>query len=245
MRSLVIKTLAIATLALTSGSLLANNNLIRKGFYFGANVGSAFITGQQYNEITNAVPPTVYRNEASARGYHGALFAGYTFYCDCRFTMGLDLSVNAYSNRGRFTQHLFTEFSQTHFQESFDLNYAINLTVHPGWKINDCTVFYGVFGYSHAKLEVETKNLLPDNPTDYPLQFEDTETLHGFVVGIELDRQLTCQFSVFAGYEYTYYGNASINDATEGLNSETPRHLTDRSLTLDSNVFRMGVAYTF
>lgn len=246
MRSRFTASVALLTLACSSSSLFAHYaHALLKGFYVGANVGSAFITGQQYNQITHDVPPTVYRNEASARGYHGAAFVGYQFYNDCRFTMSMDLSADFFSNRGRFTQHLYTDTNRTHFQESFDINHAINLTVHPGWKINDATIFYGVFGYSNARLEVEAKNLLPETANESPLVFDDHETLHGFIVGAGLQRQLTCQFGVFASYQYTYYGNASINDAVTGTGTEAPRYLTDRSLTLDSNVFKMGVVFSF
>jgi opacity protein-like surface antigen len=266
------RTATAVAIMLSSGVTLADG--FQKGFYIGANTGASFVTGQTNSELTrgsdflgflensigNGLPegfanPIVYRDEASARGYNGGLLVGWNFYCDREYIYGVELSGNLYSNRGYQTWWTYGVASILNFQESWDLSYSAELTFKPGWLISNTTELYAIIGVSVAQVNTELKNLNSDtvNESD-PVTVENEKTIYGFVLGAGIQKQLCNRLSVFTSYQYTYYSKASLSDGVEGSFStarndentfDPATHITDRKLRIDSNVFKVGLIYTF
>lgn len=241
----------IALLALSSTAAVASH--VHKGFYVGANTGTSYVDGEHFTKLidtqTETQPdftPVIYRDDAGARGFSSSLFAGWNFYCDRGLLVGIDLSADIFSNQGRFTEYLQTPIHKINYQESFNLNYAINTTLQPGWLINDCTVLYGILGYSYARMDVVAKNLYIPSAGTSALESKHGDTIHGFVLGAGIRRQFAKYVSVFASYQYTHYGRTCLSNirSGEGLNF-SPFELKERSITLDSSVFKIGMAVTF
>lgn len=240
----------IALLAVASTTICASP--LHRGFYVGANTGVSYVDGEHFTRLVDTntetpdFAPVVYRDDAGARGYSSSLFAGWNFYCDRGVLLGIELSGDIFSNRGRFTEYLQTPLHKFNYQESFNLNYALNTTLQPGWLINDCTVLYGILGYSYARMDVIAKNLYLPSAGDSAVESKHGDIVHGFVLGAGIRRQFAKYVNVFASYQYTHYGRTKLNDITSGEGLlYSPVTLTDRSITLDSSVFKIGMAVTF
>jgi opacity protein-like surface antigen len=266
------RTATAVAIMLSSGVTLADG--FQKGFYVGANTGASFVTGQTNSELTRGIEflgflentlgtglpegfadPIVFRDEASARGYNGGLFVGWNFYCDHEYVLAVELNGNLYSNRGYQTWWTYGENSLLNFQDSWNLAYSAELTFKPGWLISNTTELYAIMGVSVAQVNTELKNLLSDTLTPGDsASVKDEKTIYGFVLGAGIQKQLCNRLSAFSSYEYTYYGKASLSDGAEGSIGENENNgnsfefgtqITDRKLRIDSNVFKVGLIYTF
>lgn len=253
---------SIVALALTTGASYASN--FHPGFYIGLNSGASFVSGQTYSELTRdpnffpsfpfGVNPTVFRDEGSTRGYNAGALVGWNFYCDREYIYGLELTGNLYTNRAHQTWWSFgTSFGQfggtplLNFQESWDLTYSADLTFKPGWLVNSSTELYAILGASVAQLKTELKNLSPNN-NDFNsdvVTFDDQKTIWGAVLGAGIQKELCNKLSAFASYQYTYYGKHTLSDGAEGGDSSQGSNILNRTLRIDSNVFKVGLIYTF
>lgn len=245
-------------IALSSGTALAQN--FQKGFYIGINSGAAFVTGQTNDKFITAPNfynptslTTHYRDEASQRGYDGGVFLGWNFYADREYVYGLELSGNTYSNTANQTFWNFTPdvdaFNLINFQESWKIRYAFDLTFKPGVLISDSSELYGILGVSTAKLKTKLKNLVPNSAGSSPLTFSDSKDVYGFVLGAGLNKQLCNHLGLFTSYQYTYYGSKHLSDGVEGNpgegNDVFQTYVKHRNLRVDTNVFKVGLVYTF
>lgn len=240
-------------LALLSTSTFASH--LHKGFYVGANTGVAYIDGDHYTKLIDAqsdpqiaadFAPVVFRDDAGARGFSGSLLAGWNFFCDRGLIVGIELSGDIFSNRGRFTENLQTPLHKINYEENFNLNYAVNTTLQPGWLINDSSALYAIVGYSYGRMDSEAKNLYLPSAGDSVLQSKHGDAVHGFVLGAGIKRQFAKYVYVFASYQYTHYGRTGLADVTGGAGKAfSPFMFKDRSITLDSSVFKLGMAVTF
>lgn len=245
-------------IALSSGTALAQN--IHKGFYIGINSGAAFVTGQTNDKFINApnfINPisltTHYRDEASERGYDGGVFLGWNFYVDREHAYGLELSGNTYSNTANQTLWNFTPDANgldiINFRESWKIRYAFDLTFKPGLLISDSSELYGILGVSTAKLKTKLKNLVPNLAGSSPLTFSDSKDVYGFVLGAGAQTELCNHLGLFASYQYTYYGSKHLSDGVEGNpgndNQDFRTFIKHRTLRVDTNVFKVGLVYTF
>ncbi len=253
-------------LALSSSMALADVFQFQKGFYIGANTGASFVTGQTYDELrlSNTFPgpfagsKTVFRDEASARGYNGGAFLGWNFYVDREYIYGLEISGNAYTNRAH--QTFWSEGNQTtptpvhilNFEESWDMKYSADITFHPGVFVSDSTALYGILGGSIAEIKTNFKSV-SHAPGVRDRSNDESETLYGFVLGAGVQKQLCNRLSMVASYQYTYYGDHSLRNHHIPLPAPTLRQagesnfngVNHRTLTVDTNVFKLGLLYTF
>lgn len=212
---------------------------------------------------------TTYRDQGSARGYSGGAFLGWNFYVDREYIYGLEIAGNAYSNRAHHTIWSVGEYNNSNllahvlnFDESWDMKYSADLTFHPGVFVSESTALYGILGVSIAEINTNFKQL--SRNTQPTLQYrqnglehhhdnEESETVYGFVLGAGVQKQLCNRLSLVASYQYTYYGDHSLRDEpipfvpvnpgvrqTQGFNG-----VHHRTITLDSNVFKLGFLYTF
>lgn len=255
------RTASIVALALTSATSYADE--FHKGLYIGLNSGASFVTGQTYSELTRDefFSPSfagvrnsmVFRDEGSTRGYNGGALIGWNFYADRSYIYGLELTGNLYSNRAHQTWwNVGTRFANIpflNFQESWDLTYSADLTFKPGWFATPSTELYALFGVSVAQLRTELRNLSPDPGNSAPNTFDDEKNIYGFVLGAGIQKEVCNKFSVFASYQYTYYGKKSLSDGGEGSFDNSSivdgSSVLNRSIRIDSNVFKVGLIYTF
>lgn len=157
------------------------------------------------------------------------------------------------------------------FENVYDLDYALNLTFRPGVKINDSTVFYGILGVSWACFDNEVNRInrrggrsgggeqeapsamrVSHNNYGEPVnKKEDDDNLFGFVLGAGLSKQVTHYMSVFGSYQYTYYGKTDLDgfesqmQHPQGEADPTDITVSERSATIDSNIFKIGVIFNF
>lgn len=246
MASKIIKTTAAISLALSSCSVLASNFEFQKGFYIGANTGASFVTAQTQNvssiDNVQGLTRTIARHEDSARGYNGGVLLGWDFYADKEYIVGVVASGNAYTNRGFQTYSNPGAVVPQHFQESWKMNYSADLNFKPGWFISESTELYALLGASVARIDTEYKNFVFYGYDNKPL--EQKKTLYGAVLGAGVQKQLCNRFSVFASYQYTYYGKTRLNDVV--INTEGGLISTDhRKMRIDTNVAKIGLIYTF
>ncbi|MBX9587459.1 MAG: outer membrane beta-barrel protein [Gammaproteobacteria bacterium] len=250
-------------LALSSSLALADGFQFQKGFYIGANTGASFVTGQTYDELRldNLYPSflagtkTIFRDEASARGYSGGAFLGWNFYADREYIYGFEISGNAYSNRAHHTTWSIGQYNGgvvlanvLNFDQSWDMRYSADLTFHPGVFISESTALYGILGASIAEISTNFKE------SGRHQNNEESNTLYGFVLGAGIQKQLCDRFSMFVSYQYTYYGDPSLRDhhipipvvpALRQVREDDFNGVHHRTLTLDTNVFKLGLLYTF
>lgn len=257
---------AAVALAFSSSIALADGFQFQKGFYIGANTGASFVTGQPYDELRliDSYPgfladtKTIFRDEGSARGYSGGAFLGWNFYVDREYIYGLEISGNAYSNRAHQSIWSIGAYNQSviladvlNFDESWDMKYSADLTFHPGVLLSESTSLYGIFGASIAEISTTFKESRRHHSHD------ESDTLYGFVLGAGIQKQLCNRLSMFVSYQYTYYGDHSLRDHTINipLVNATPtlRQVREdnfngvhhRTLNIDTNVFKIGMLYTF
>lgn len=244
--------------ALSSGTAIAQN--FHKGFYIGINSGASFVTGQTDDKFitgVNFINPermtTRYREEDSQRGYNGGVLIGWNFYVDREYVYGIELSANEYSNTAHQTFWNFTPDANVNdlinFQESWKLRYVFDLTFKPGVLISDFSELYGIIGVSTSKSKTELKNLVPQLAGSSPLTFHDSKDVYGFVLGVGAQAQLCNHLGVFTSYKYTYYGDKHLSDGVEGNpgdgNEDFQTFIKHRKLNVDTNVFNIGLVYTF
>ncbi len=262
-----------AALALSSSVALADGFQFQKGFYIGANTGASFVTGQTYDELRlNTSFPgflagtkTTYRDEGSARGYSGGAFLGWNFYVDREYIYGLEISGNAYSNRAHHTIWNIGPYNNSvllanvlNFDESWDMRYSADLTFHPGVFVSDSTALYGILGASIAEISTNFKRVSQTGlaQEDRSRNNSESDTLYGFVLGAGIQKQLCNRLSLFASYQYTYYGDHSLRDhhipvpvvappVHRQVREDNFNGVHHRTLTLDTNVFKIGFLYTF
>lgn len=244
--------------ALSSSTALAQD--FHNGFYIGLNSGASFVTGQTNSELitgVNFINPvsstTRYRDEDSARGYNGGISLGWNFYADREYVYGIELSGNASSNTANQTFWNFTPDAGLpdliNFQESWKIRYTVDLTFKPGVLISDSAELYGILGVSTAELKTKLKNLVPVLAGSSPLTFNDSKDVYGFVLGAGAHKQLCNHFGLFTSYQYTYYGSKHLSDGVEGNpsngNDNFQNFIKHRKLRVDTNVFKIGLVYTF
>jgi opacity protein-like surface antigen len=245
-----------------------------KGFYVGINSGASFVTGQtisdlvrgpdfqtaldnEFGTIPSGFSDSInFRDEASSRGYNGGILIGWDFYCDREYIYGVEISGNLYTNRAYQTWWNVGLDGVINFQDSWDLTYSADVVFKPGWFVSDSTKLYAILGLSIAGLNTELKNLAVNNESDDVTLRDDNQTIWGFVLGAGIQKQLCNHFSVFASYQYTYYGRTELDDfavetdqieTTEGgdIISDASSSIQNRELRIDSNVFKLGLIYTF
>lgn len=254
-----------AAIAMTLSSTVALAQDYQKGFYIGLNTGASFVTGQTYDELTPgaqlatfggnlfSVGTTIYRDEDSARGYNGGVLLGWNFYCDDQFIYSLEVSGNLFSNRAHQDFWSIAPITITpslgviNFEESWDLTYSADLIFKPGYFVSNCTQVFAIIGGSIAQLNTRLKNLTPNTAFSNPFEFEDNKTIYGLVVGAGIQKQICNCISFLASYEYTYYGKQDLDPGRAGFfGVETDFTVNvDRSIRIDTNVFKVGFAYTF
>lgn len=258
---------AVAAIALSSSATFAYHN----GFYIGLNTGAAFVTGQTNDTLSYGdgfggtvlgfVPNDVnFRDEASARGFIGGATIGWSFYCDNEYIYSLELNGTGYTNRAYQTfwtlgyANTEAQIDALNYEESWDLTYSADLVFKPGYFVSDTTQLFGIVGASVAQLNTRIKNLSLNTVFDNDVSDEDNKVIWGFVLGAGIQKQLSNCLSFYTSYQYTYYGKQDLGNATSGLLSEIPQarqtqdDLTtnlDRSIRVDSNVFKVGFTYTF
>lgn len=260
----------VAAIALSSSATFAYHH----GFYVGLNTGAAFVTGQTNDVLSYGdgfsstglgfVPNDIsFRDEASARGFIGGATIGWSFYCDREYIYSLELNGTAYSNRAHQTLWAIG-YSDTdpfldglNYEQSWDLTYSADLVFKPGYFVSETTQLYGIVGASAAQLKTKIKNLTLNTVFDNDVTNEDKKVIYGFVLGAGIQKQLCTCLSFYTAYQYTYYGKHSLEDATSGLeiaNNVEQRQVValddftthlDRSIRIDSNMFKVGFTYTF
>jgi opacity protein-like surface antigen len=200
---------------------------------------------------------TNYRDEASSRGYNSGIFIGWDFYCDREYIYGVEISGNLYTNRAYQTWWNIGIDGIINFQDSWDLTYSADVVFKPGWFVSDSTKLYAILGLSIAGLNTELKNLAVNNQSDNVSLRDDNQTIWGFVLGAGIQKQLCNHFSAFASYQYTYYGRTELDTfAVESDQIQTDNETGDivfdasssvqnRELRIDSNVFKLGLIYSF
>jgi len=219
-------------------------------WYAGINTGASFIHNSSRDKFVRNNNEILFREDHSQRGFNGGIFLGWNFYtCDV-FNLALELTADLYSNRGHYTIDAFDDASQRtiHHDVNYDMNYAFHLALRPGFCINDCTMLYFTIGAAYGDFEIEMNNrnsqtIGPGNPQS----ISEDEWLWGFSLGTGLKRQLSCNLSVFAAYEYTYYGKESFDDMNMLLGSSISdqARIGDREACIDSNTFKLGLIYNF
>lgn len=236
------------------------------GVYIGLNTGAAFVTGQTNDQLVygsgyNGGSPlgfvlndVNFRDEDSARGFIGGATIGWNFYCDRQYLYTVELNGTAYSNRAHQTWWDIAVATSNrgidaiNFEESWDLTYSADLVFKPGYLVSDTTQLFGILGASVAQLKTKIKNLTLNTVYDNDVTFDDNKTVWGFVFGAGIQKQLSNCLSFYTSYQYTYYGRESLEDAVAGFINEGPSDLTsrvDRSIRVDSNLFKVGFTYTF
>lgn len=263
--------MAAVALALTSSVTLADgfHQEFQKGFYVGLSTGASFVNGQTSfrvvkDDIDGPLEDTTafYRDEASARGYNGGVTIGWDFYCDREYIYGVALSGNVYSNRAHQNWWSAGEYNGTvapgglpgvqlqNFEQSWDMRYSADLTFQPGWFVSDSTKLYAIIGGSVARVNAEIKNVSRNESEDFTT-LEDKETVYGFVIGAGIQKQLCNRLSAFASYQYTYYDKIDLRDALEDPDElpagggQDPTFIDHSKLRIDTNVFKVGLLYTF
>lgn len=221
-------------------------------YYVGVNTGASFVTNQSFDHYDSDTPYWHdLREESSARGYNGGVMFGYNFYCDCNMMLGAELSFNMYSNRGRYTDNFYNPDNSKHsnFEFSHDMEYSWHLTLRPSFIITPCTLFYMNLGVGYAKVNFKAENKIYANADPYPNRFSSDETKYGFTLGAGLQKRITNCISVFAEYQYTYYGDFCPDKVKQGgtmVPVEQPEGtFTNRGAVIDTNVFKIGMMYTF
>ncbi len=155
------------------------------------------------------------------------------------------------------------------FEQSWDMTYSGELVFKPGYFVSDSTQLFAILGGSIAQVKSKVKDLSDEGRRHHDNdvrqegrrhhnsnELSNSDTLYGFVLGAGISKQLCNRLSVFTSYEYTYYGHNDFDDNNhhhhghEGVRQEhghdnNLRDLSDRKLRIDTNVFKVGLAYTF
>lgn len=136
------------------------------------------------------------------------------------------------------------------------MKYSADLTFHPGVFLSESTALYGILGASIAEISTNFKRVSQGGllPQERSRQNHETDTLYGFVLGAGIQKQLCNRFSMFVSYQYTYYGDHSLRDhqvsvpVIPALRQVSPANFNGvdhRTLNIDTNVFKIGLLYTF
>lgn len=218
-------------------------------FYAGVNSGASFYTNQSTDTFLSVSGFTLSDRETSdARGYNGGIVLGYNFYCHCNMVLGAEFSANMYTNRGAQTLHFYevSSFTSRNFEISHDMQYSWHLTLRPSFCINPCNSIYMNAGIGFARLNFRTDNKDTASASPYPIRQEDNENVYGLTLGVGFNHRLTTCTSFFTEYQYTHYGDATLKEFKLGGTLATPDgRLTNRSATIDTNVFKIGFSYNF
>lgn len=158
----------------------------------------------------------------------------------------------------------------SNFKDVYDMEFALNLAFKPGAKINESTVLFGIIGASWARFDsniertrIEDRRRGPANIV-VPVAHQDGDDHHhhhdndneqdlwGFVLGAGVSTQITHYLSAFGSYQYTYYGNTDLDGYNnrhhhegEGNSNRPEVRITDRHSTVDTNIFKVGIAFNF
>lgn len=158
------------------------------------------------------------------------------------------------------------------FKDVYDLEFALNLAFKPGAKINESTVLFGILGASWARFDSEIERIRhsdfdsvsaapavedrvvahQNNGRHHHHDEDQTQDLWGFVLGAGVSTQITHYLSAFASYQYTYYGTVDLDKerSRERTGGEAPAttvraEISDRSSIVDTNIFKVGIAFNF
>lgn len=225
----------------------ASFNQAHNRLYFGVNTGASMVNSQSLNHYSANDDYTVnFREESSARGYNGGLVLGYNFFCDCHMMLGIELSGNLYTNRGHQTVDFYNSGDgyYSNFEFGHDMEYSFHITARPSFIINPCTLFYFNVGAGYAKINFDAQNLIPENAGVFTRHQSDNISRWGLTLGAGLHKRITNYVGVFGEYQYTYYGECDLGRLYQGSSLIDPvGAFTERSATIDANVFKFGLLF--
>lgn len=230
-------------------------------YYVGLNSGASIAHFQGTDNYSDTEdqpqlpppPPPPYtahhKNEVSARGYNGGLFFGYNFYCCGDLVLGLELSGDLYSNRGYYTINYWNPNNNAYsgFEFSFDVDFSLHTTLRPQFFINDDNLVFAQIGLAYADINVRAANLIASNVGNNINPVNSREATWGLTLGVGIQHRASCHISTFASYEYTRYRNICLKDVVQASQGDDVVFgaFTNRDAFVDTNLFKMGMIFTF
>ncbi len=95
---------------------------------------------------------------------------------------------------------------------STEMKYAATLRAISGWTPREDTLVYGFAGVSHGEFDYAIS----------PLNYDDSFSRTGYVVGFGAERLLNDRWSVRGEYQYSDYGKETL-DTVAGTTNATPK----------------------
>lgn len=172
---------------------------LNDGFYAGGSVGYDMYnvnvnTNLTFNGVAIGGNPPV-----SAMGFIGAVMGGYGIYLADVYYVGAELFANSSSAAANITN---TNSSSTYvYSTKFTAGTGYGLSLLPGFKVNDSSLFYLRFGYNWTRLKGEESVIV--GPASESTSRAGWQS--GFNYGLGIETAVHKRISVRGEYTYTSY----------------------------------------
>ncbi|MFN3701641.1 MAG: outer membrane protein [Alphaproteobacteria bacterium] len=222
------KLLATTALCLAVASGSANAESFN-GPYVGLDIGHSWGTYKESGTITVGATTGNYNEKTSLRGFEGGLHAGYrSAIFNNNFILGGEIG---YIRSGADKREAFT-FDGNSLDLKTEKRNEFYLSVKPGIKASESTLFYGILGAQWTK----GKSTLTDNTNGD--RSSESERFRGYHVGAGAELATTRNASLRIEYKYQDYRSKSFNFNEGGLSANGKSRF-------DENVVRVGLSYNF
>jgi len=210
--------------------------MLKDGFYVGVQGGYDMYRLKEDVNLEDTDEDELETNpKLNANGWVGGAFLGYGKYWD-NFYLGAEIFANASGAKSDMDTTLETSDGDIlDLDTDIKVKSEYGISLLPGIKVNDDTLFYVRLGYNWARVDVDTD--VETNVGGFVVGGggdDDSETVHGFNYGVGIETLLVDNFSLRAEYTYTKY-----NDTDSGDDS------VDNDLKISDNQFMLGLIYHF
>lgn len=173
-------------------------NVLKEGPYVGVGIGyESYKMRFSQSAYDSANVTTSFNPTLNAKGWLGSLFAGYGQYYN-KFYLGGEVSANTSNASAGYAlgDHL-------NYNSSIHVGTSFGISLLPGYKINDSSLFYAKFGYARASIKVREALSVASPAVAYSLS--TTKWSNGLNYGIGLESIVYDNVSIRGEYNYINY----------------------------------------
>jgi len=180
------------------------------GFYAGLAVGRDSYSVRRNTNLTFGGVTILGNPPLSATGWVGSIFAGYGQYFSNSFYLGGELFVDD-SNASESQGHSNSTATST-YNTKFTVGTGYGISILPGLKLNDSSLFYVRLGYNWASLKgTETMTVTGTGSTSA----SKSSTQGGYNYGVGMETVISNALSLRGEYTYTSYNSFTSSLGTK------------------------------
>jgi len=176
---------------------------LKDGFYLGAQLGYDSYRARESVSAVSGVNQINANPAITAAGFEGGLFAGYGAYFD-RFYLGAELSGDISKADASYHATATTAAVTANYNSRFKVKNNYGLSVIPGVKLSDTSLFYVRLGYDRANIQTSESYSATGGSAVSSTQ---TQWKNGFKYGLGMESLVSENVSVRGEFNHVNYNS--------------------------------------